>query len=447
MENNFEKELVNILQGDMEIPDKVRKSLDNTYNMIKKKRKYSSRVLIRRGAVAALIGITLFGAAAPSYAKNLPILQSVLNHFGIGSGYNKIINEFGVSNENSGVRITINSAIYDGYELLVSYTAESNKPMKEKPFVNTKALIYEGSTKGITSFFKAKSNVSFSSEYGEFTDNNKKTYSGAIEFKAAENNFDLNEKSKSIKEKVIDKLQIGSHKIPDKFTLDLSIDKFGDAQGKWNFNLAVESEKAKGNIKEITVNKDLSKLFPKTKLEKVIVTPIRTYLQGTVSNDNTFFDYIVVNDKNDVLKHLGGETVQYDKDGRYIGSFDTASMDNKTITIIPYNYYQGKKNSGVPLNLNGETKISLGSNKQLIITKAEEKEGKTYIYYKTQFPVNELLPFHLVDDQGVEYMKHEYMPIAGEDVLVYDELLLNKSLKVVNNTTVFYDDSFTVAIK
>jgi hypothetical protein len=170
-------------------------------------------------------------------------------------------------------------------------------------------------------------------------------------------------------------------------------------------------------------------------------------LQGTASNENIFFNYIVVNDKKDILKNLGGESVQYDKDVRYIGSFDNANMDNKTLTIIPYNYYQGKKNSGVPLNLNGETKISLGSNKQLTITKAEEKDGKTYIYYKTQVPVNEGLPFHLVDDQGVEYMKHESMHVGEEDVLLYDTLLLSKNLKVVNNTTIFYDNSFTVDIK
>jgi hypothetical protein len=195
------------------------------------------------------------------------------------------------------------------------------------------------------------------------------------------------------------------------------------------------------------VNKDLSNLFPKTRLEKVIVTPIRVYLQGTASNENIFFNYFVVNDKKDILKGVGGETVQYDKHVRYIGSFDNTNFDSKTITIIPYNYEQGKKNNLVPLNLYGETKVPLGANRQLIITKAEEKDGKTYIHYKTESPVDEFLPFHIVDENGVEHMKHEYMHIGSEDILVYDNLPLNKNLKVVNNTTIYYDNSFTVDIK
>lgn len=456
IEKVFDMEVKNIVKNHKTaVPSLVHERINETLDSIikkdnldkKTKRIYFSNSRIKKGAIAAaLVFIVLFSVAVPSYAKNTSILQSVLSHFGIDGGYNKIINEFGISEESNGVNISINSAIYDGYELLISYTVDSKKALKEKPILNTKALIYKGSNKGIASLFKDKFNASFSSEYGEFMDKDKKAYSGTMVFKVAGDSFDLNNKS-NIKEKVIDNHQIDSVRIPDKFTLKLNIDKLGELQGNWDFNLTIESEKAKGNIKEIAVNKDLSNLFPGTKLEKVIITPIRVYLQGTTSNKNIFFDYIIINDKNEIFKKEGGETVQYNKDARYIGSFDSLNKDNKALTIIPYNYEQGKKNNVVPLNLKGETKIPIGSNKQLIITKTEEKNGKTYIYYKSLSPVNDYLPFHLMDAQGVEYMKHEYMNIGGEDVLVYDGLLLNKNLKVVNNTTIFYDNSFTVEFK
>ncbi|MDF2884439.1 MAG: hypothetical protein K0R54_5006 [Clostridiaceae bacterium] len=462
-EKVFDMEVKNILKCyKPEVPDLVHDRINETLNSLKKidnlEAKTSKKSIynntIKKGAAAALVVITIFGVTMQSYAKNVPVLQSALNYFHIGSGYNNVTNEFGVSEESNGVKIAVNSVIYDGYELLVSYTVESNKPLTEKPSIrnnSTKALIYSGSNKGLTSLFRNKSNVSFSSEYGEFTGNDKKSYSGVILYRIAGNNFDSNEKSIDIKEKVIDSLQISREKIPDKFTLDIDISKVGNIQGNWDFNLTVENKKTKENIKEIVVNKDLSSLFPNTKLEKVIVTPISVYLQGTVSRENTFFDYIAVNDKNNILNHLGGEVAQYESYGKYIGSFRNADMNSKSITIIPYNYFQGKKNEGITLNLKGETRIPLGSNKQLIITKAEEKDGKTYVHFKSQFPINEYLPFYLVDEQGKTYMRNIDESVSGtksnESVLVFDETLLNKRIKVINNTTIYYDQAFTIGIK
>lgn len=460
IEKVFDMKVKNILKSyKPEVPDLVHDRINETLNSIKeidnlesKKSIYNNT--IKKGAAAALIIITIFGVTVQSYAKNVPVLQSTLSYFHIGSGYNKVTNEYGVSEESNGVKIAVNSVIYDGYELLVSYTLESNKPLTEKPSISnnsTKALIYTGSNKGLTSLFSNKSNVSFSSEYGEFTGNDKKSYSGAILYRIAGNRFDSNEKSIDIKENVIDSLEISREKIPDKFTLNMDISKVGNIQGKWNFNLTVENKKTKENIKEIVVNKDLSSLFPNTKLEKVIVTPISVYLQGTVSKENTFFDYIAVNDKNNILNHLGGETVQYDKYGKYIGSFRNADMNSKSITIIPYNYFQGKKNEGITLNFKGETRIPIDTNKQLIITKAEEKDGKTYVYYKSQFPINEYLPFYLVDEKGKTYMRDINESIrgtnGGESILVFDETLLNKKIKIINNTTIYYDQAFTIGIK
>lgn len=407
------------------------------------KKPFINKKFIKGVIAASLVGITLFGVTMTSYANNIPVLDSILSHLGIGSGYNKIITQCGVSQEINGIKLTIDNVIYDGYELLVAYTIESTESLKDAPIINPKALISNADN----SLFKFKSNIHFKNQYGEFKENDNRCYSGVMMFDIDENSFNSQDKSKSVKEMVIDNHKINSSVLPNKYVLDLSIDNLGDVQGNWNYSLTVESEKAKGNVKEIAVNKDLSNVFPKTKLDKAIITPIRLYLQGSLSSKNVFLGYIVINDENKQLKNVGGSTVSFNEDASYIGEFDTVDIDNKTLTLIPYNYFQGEHNNEVILNLSGETKVPLGSNRELTITKAEEKDGKTFVYYKSDFPVWQYLPFHLMDSNGIDYMKHETIVQNGETILIYDDLLLNKDLKVINNTTIHYDDAFTIDIR
>lgn len=245
--------------------------------------------------------------------------------------------------------------------------------------------------------------------------------------------------------KPVDNNKIAISKIPNKYELDLSLDKLGALEGKWNFNLTVESEKAKGNVKEYAINKDLSSLFPNTKLESIVITPIRIYLQGTGSNQNLFFNYIVLDDQGKPLKGEGGSTIEDKGLTRYTQSVNNYEKSFKWLTLIPYNYYQGENKFEAPLNLEGKTRIPIGSNKFLTIAKVEEKEGKTYVYYDAEAPVN-VFPFYLRDEDGKEYMKHENSIINGQSVLVYDEALLSKKLTVINNTVIFYDAAFKVGI-
>ena len=444
---NYKPQLPNIVLNRIDETLLSLSDIDAINSKNDKKHKFTFDVKIKKQVVAAALTIAvLFGIAIPSYAKGITVLSSVLKYFNIGNGYANVVTKFGVYKESNGVKVTVDSTIYDGYQLLVPYTVESAKSLKEKPIVNVNGLIKTDS--------KNKSIASFSNEYGEFKDTSNKLYSGAVCYRVAGDNFNFDEKSNGINKTVIEGRQIDSSKIPNKYTLSLSIDKLGEVQGKWSFDLSIESEKAKGNIKQVTVNKDLSNLFPNTKLGEIIVTPIRVYLQGTVSSSNVLFNYIVLNDKKEVLKEVsGGEVVQYKNYGRYIGAFNDVGKTTSTITLIPYNYYQqGRKgNTSIPLNLKGTTKVPVGSNKELTITRVSESGGKTYIYYESQYPIFEFLPFSLVDNNGKTYMRNASESVSGangrESVLVFDELLLSKNINIINDTIVYYDQAFTIDIK
>lgn|GEM_PF-5216843 len=116
-----------------------------------------------------------------------------------------------------------------------------------------------------------------------------------------------------------------------------------------------------------------------------------------------------------------------------------------------YVYFQNRQNPGITLNKTGETKVPIGSNKYLTITKLEEKAGKTYIYYKSDDFIDGFLPFFFKDDSENMYMRNmdeSVIAPSGKDGFeVYDEPLLSKNLKVINNTVIYYDKEFTIDLK
>ncbi|WP_027622970.1 DUF4179 domain-containing protein [Clostridium lundense] len=440
------------------LPESLGKKINDTLNNLPqktKKNKFKKSIAV---AMIAIGAVTLFSITMPSYAKNIPILGPALKYFNIGDGYEKIADKFGVCKESNGVKVTIDSAIYDGYELLVLYTVESDKPLKEAPRICSDGLITVGEKTGILSLNKNKSIASFSNEYGEFKEGNTE-YSGAVTFKVASDSFETDKKLKKLEE-VIDDHKIDPAKIPDKYNLSLNIDKLGGEDkkilGKWSFNLPIASEKAKGNVKEIEINKNFGGTISNTRLEKIIITPIRLYIQGVMDND--IMQFILVNDKGETLKPTGGETMGFlpgnkgssTNMNRYIHGYEKIDKNTKHITVIPCAMKNSDKFPKIPLKLKGETKVPIAPNKYLIITKVEERNGKTYVYYKSQYPINDYLPFYLVDDFNNLYVRDIDKSITNnkhsESVLIYNEPLLDKNLKVLNDSIIYYDNAITVQL-
>lgn len=128
MENNFEKELVDVLQQDVEIPDIVRRSLDNTYDMIKRKRKNNNRVFIRRGVAAAVCSILLVG----SLLSNDTVRAVIKPFFNFGDkGVERVVDEGMIQQNNSSatdqnIRVTLDNYFYDSNKLGMSFKLNFN---------------------------------------------------------------------------------------------------------------------------------------------------------------------------------------------------------------------------------------------------------------------------------------------------------------------------------
>jgi N-acetylmuramoyl-L-alanine amidase CwlA len=163
-----------------------------------------------------------------------------------------------------------------------------------------------------------------------------------------------------------------------------------------------------------------------------------------------------VDNNGETRKWLGGQAREYITGKMASQSyFENAGSVPKSITVIPYRL--DKLHSGfvmkssVRLNKEGTTTVPLNQDKNLTITKVFEKDGKTYLYYISDYPVNDYLPILLVDEDGIMHNRvlNESIksPKGKESVLVFNESLLNKELKVFNPNTVYYDQAFTIEIK
>ncbi|PER20788.1 DUF4179 domain-containing protein [Bacillus cereus] len=455
---DFEKQLRDEFQREsesMQPSNKLNKRVSASFEEYRQTKQIYKSVIKRR-LLMGLTAVTCFGAififntSMPSYA-NISTLQSifkpVLEHFHIKEGAEKITKESTTVKESNGVKVTINSTIYDGVTLIVSYTVEGNKPFSEEPKIQT--------DKSFITIENEKNFVAQKQEYGEFKDKDHKVYSGAITF--ALNNGSFN---KSLEDQEdADRIQVSN--IANNFTLSLNVERLGGregtTQGKWNFDLPVQSIPAKQSEKEINFNKDLSAIRTNAKLEKVIVTPLRIYLQGTASEKGGPFEYLVLDDKGEVLKRTENQVMVDTSKNNSVSTaaYETRSQNIKSIKVIPYVY--GKKHSGydtknkILVNKVGETKIPLGDNKEMTITRIEEKAGETYVYYKTTNPISNLWPFFLVDEDGREEFGKQETRISTvkgqESVEVFRTTFGDKKIFVVNPNDVYYDQAFTVEFK
>ena len=455
---DFEKQLREEFQREaehMQPSNQLKKRVSTSFEEYRQtKVKYKSlmkkRVLIGVTAAACIGAISIFSTAMPSYANMstlTSIFKPVLDYFHIKEGAEKITKESTTDKESNGVKVTINSTVYDGVTLIVSYTVEGSKPFDKEPKIETDKSYIVVSNK--------KNFVEQKQEYGEFKDKDHKVYSGAITFALNSGSF-----NPDLQANGVDGERIKVSDISNDFTLSLHIDRLGGregkVQGKWNFDLPVQSVPAKQSKKEIVVNKDLSALYSNAKLEKVVVTPLRIYLQGTAAEGNGgTFDYLVLDDKGEVLKQTENKTLVDGDNSISTIAFETMSPDMKSITVIPYLY--GKKHSGydkknkIPVNKVGETKVPLGGNEEMTITRIEEKAGETYVYYKTTKPISNLWPFFLVDEDGKEEFGKQEKRISTvkgkESVEVFRTTFGDKKLFIVNPNTVYYDQAFTVEFK
>ncbi|MBD1372277.1 DUF4179 domain-containing protein [Hazenella sp. IB182357] len=101
----------------------------------KQKKSYQwKRILVAAVAVLGL-GFTSFYITFPAYAQNLPLIRDIFRLVNYDNGvykdYNQASTPLNISVETDGIKCTINEAIYDGENILITYTIKSDRDLGE----------------------------------------------------------------------------------------------------------------------------------------------------------------------------------------------------------------------------------------------------------------------------------------------------------------------------
>lgn len=479
-DNRFDKEFKEKLNKEVNIvPDNINKAFDEVLLKLqstKKKRNYKKVASI----AAIFLSAGLLGFSVTPYARNIPVLRSIYETFNRKTyeNYDKYASDINITKESKGIRVTIDKVIYDGFDLEVFYTVESEEPLNITPYFTDCKMKINGEK------------VSFgNSAGGEFLEDNK-VYVGYT-------NYGINSKrllSENLKNG--DKALV----IPDEFLLSLEIDKIaindkGKAiKGNWDFDIPVSNEKLKGDVKEFDVNFDLSDILDGLKINKVITTPINTIIQGYDNyTGNNGLHFAVFDDNGRVLSPKSGEgSGSATENGSFLNYFSNNFKeiydDTESISIIPSVWIFPKTENTtdstsnketattelvpkdaklitIPLNLDGETKLKTVDGKDYgTIKKVEIKDDRTYIHFRPTIGNYDIFE-KIVDDSnninvsypidnyyGNEETTTRYNKEAGEFVIEFTKPLTdgNYSISYYDNSgseVYFFDKAITVNVK
>lgn len=299
--------------------------------------------VIRYSCAAAITGVVCLAGAAtafPAFAKNIPILNSIIQSFNSEYGdhgdytkYSELINK---SVTDNGITISINEALADDSELVIGYTITSSKSIKGQVMPD---LLSDMKVNG-------KSEDAYGSSGGKYL--NDCTYVG-LDSISTDQIHDLNN-----------------------FNVDLKINDISkELPGEWNFAFSVSKEDL---IKNSTI------IYPNTKIDfpdsvvnfdKLMKSPlgITIYISGNYKDKGKqshfgIFDYnnwLAFDDKGVELypKSIGGGTSNINKQPNFKSqmSFANLSDDSKYVTIIPYKVVPSEMGSA-EMDKDGNEKVT-----------------------------------------------------------------------------------------
>ena len=307
----------------------IDKAVDKVYKEKIKKNRIKNKIAI---AVALFLIILSVGITKPAIANNIPLLKSVFEEIqesiffrGPYSEYATSINEKVVDN---GVSITLSEVLCDGEYIYVSYLIETDKAFNYNKIEDNEGVenfqnnILEYNGYGKTSFSMKKINNGFLE--GRFL--NDHTFVGIEK-------YDLTTLNKDI---------------PDKFSLNIRIDKISASngresdirEGKWNFSINVIADRSLTKTIEVNdINKD------GIGIAKITVNPFEIKI---LTNHNKNLSKVGIpyriNVQNEKGVSLNSRLVSYSKSDA-TGIFQKDEFSENKIRVILYTEVLGDKDS------------------------------------------------------------------------------------------------------
>ena len=273
-------------------------------------------------------------------------------------------------------------------------------------------------------------------------------------------------------------------------------------KGNWNFDIQVTNELVKGEVDEYKLNESLNSINESVNINKLLITPINTSIQGTyLGEEGIEFEFLVFDDKGRyILPKSGNEFGSRVNNEEYINYFNKQFQevyeDTESLTFIPYKYrsnYEGVKTATfeikenedgkeviirsnsiekgnesfkllADLNLNGETELkTIMDDEYGYITKVEVEDGKTKLYIKSDYNIfaapiairdkesgKEIVAVDNFDNMEIKTSK--YLPETGEVLVEYYGELEGDNYEIIyydytNTISIYNENNFNVDLR
>lgn len=236
---------LNKIKVSSKLDDTIRAAINEGYSQkSQSKAKGSWKKHIAAAAAAVIIGTTAFGIAFPTQAKEIPVIGDIfafLSEYAHGNyaEYKDFSKSLDMVQEDQGIKITLNDAIYDGTTVMVTYTLESEKDLSDdvdaRKYLDIKG--YVGGMSGSSGIYKVTEN----------------TYIGFIRMSIDEVYDELNVKL------LFD---------------DITDHKNLDIKGKWAFRFNIK----KTDTDILMANKGVTKDEVTVNVDKITFTPMSTII-------------------------------------------------------------------------------------------------------------------------------------------------------------------------
>jgi hypothetical protein len=437
-----ENEFDDIREEVSEIQKKrIKKNLNRRINT----KKYIN--ILKYGSIAAAISLVVLigaGTASPTFAENIPVLNSITqalnDKFGYHGDYTKFSQLVNKSVTSNGVTLTVNEALADDSKIIIGYTVKSNKKI-------------EGLETASLSRFLKVNNKNIDGSTGSIVGN----YINDYTYVASEEIHTNLPKNVSI------------------FNVNLDINELSKVKGKWDFAFSIFKDNLVKNSKIFKPDIKIDFSDSIATINKIVFSPIDTsiFVSGNSKSedksknpsDDIFCSYWIVFDDNGVEvlpKGTGTTSRSNTKTFSAEMNYEKLKYIPKYLTIIPCNIYstgeegehidkngkrtsfttKGRQPEEISKVIDGIYPIDLPQGKmgKLTINEVKTENNATTIKFTAvgKAPYFQASELHVRDSSGNDITPKRYLNRVNYDhpnefTIVYPEL--NSNEKYTLNTT------------
>ena len=303
----------------------------NLRSKVRNKKFVKTKIIV----AAALIFAIGLGYSNPSLAAQIPLINPIINFIDYYSGYDNYTDIVDKTLTFDGTSFTVDSIACCDNDIIIKYTAKSDKKMESVEQVL--APIFKVSGEWL--------NVGFIGEQKNIDDN---TITGTMDLLADD-----------------------GVTLPDKFEFTMSFEKLYGVEADWNYKFNISKSDLSKDTKILKPNQTIKCGQQEITISEVDVTPANTIV-STVGGGSMPAGFIILDDKGNELTDGGGSSKNVAGGSKSKFLYSKLDEEAKYLTFIPV-VEEGTDSSvssryAVPINTKLPMELAEGKNWRASIT-------------------------------------------------------------------------------